>query len=500
LLFFLFFFTIVYPSIGDFDYSHMASAIVSEDMGHVNLSNYTTPGSCIYTVMVSETSAITYDSIPTLPIQSIPLIFLFVVMLRRLMIKRWAWLSLSAVYFTFSTNPDRFTLEIHSLGAVLFLLLVVLTLLRIRARSSGEISANSIVIVLVLISLNFMDYQLTFVALAFLLGLELLRYLQRRVSPTPSTQSAPKFALLVLLGAIFVLDWNQFFYHTFIPTIQLSSEYSSSSGLQKIFNAFSHSASDPLSDYYRRNPSLLLFSLVIWQAIIFTALLYFLIRTSRKPRVRQQLSAPERTVLALGFSGILLLLVYELIGSAAYEFMTIAGVAGIGVLHQSGGIRLQKILGASIVILVVLNLTINAMVVSTGYYQGQKDFSHFESLDATAEWCVEQKNGVVVVSDVMTNSFLLKTIAAEKATGFQVPGTLSRDQIMMILGLDDNTSMLLENSDYHFLINYKEQHYTILGWDTFNSWSPERGRIANDYHFDVIYTTYNEDMLIVEPL
>ena len=276
----------------------------------------------------------------------------------------------------------------------------------------------SVLMIIMFISLNYISYKLTAFSIFFIGFLYIIEIYERKIVICSGDQSDAikyRFKTLTLIFLTFVLSFNQFFYKSFIPTLQKFD--APLLGIERLFSRFlSNQTYDPLSVYFFRGETGHVSLYITWMAIIGVLLIVFTVVIFKKIILREQLSIIEKTNLSFGVSAGLIFIIYTRMGLAQMSYIILTCLFGSGVLLTVNSKRLRKYAKSSVYLLLILTISMFTLVTD---YGGQKDTGHFRYLMSPAKWHMRHaeytQNGYPnTYTDVLTSGYFLKTALSEK--------------------------------------------------------------------------------------
>jgi hypothetical protein len=496
-----FFMIFIYPSVNEFDYWHMATAIQAERSGHLQLYHQT-PAFYIGTIALSEVTGISYDAIPTLPLQALPLVVCLYALMRRISQGRLLYLSVGVVYLFLLVSPAiRFDWFVHNLAFIMLLALGVAVAVSMKSTSLRRRPSMSLVMIILLVGVSLMSYKITFLSVLFIVFLDVSGWLSisrrvLRVSPSES-----RFLVLTIFTVVFVFWVSRFFYDQFLPALRLSveGEYMYSSGFEKIFAGFFSKPSDPLSAYYVRSSAPVLFVNLLWNVIAVVGFIGAMVVCLRRVLKGRNIVIGQRIFFALAIAGSLDFLVYGMLGHQGLEFVVLSGLLGYCVMFGLPSARANRIAMAGVFSLLILNTCLIGGLLSGGIVVGSRDSGHFEYMNAVSNWYVdygEVDESSRYISDVLTGGFLRKSSIAENPNTSTNLALFTRSQLVFLLGENSSLVERLPGIQERFIINYRAQYYLANGWEPYRSWSLYRSSIETNPGLSTIFSSGNFDICI----
>ena len=494
LTFFTFFFGVIYPSISSFDYWNMAMAVQVQKTGRVSLDG-NVPGFYISTVVMSQVSSLSYRSIPTLPIQSIPLILFLAVILRRLSRGSLVYLPIVLAYVTFPVAPSQFTWGSHNVAFILFLAIVFAGFKRLRIEDRRTIIANSVAIIVMIASLNFLSYKLTFLSIMLLIMLELVRLMGATRKRTAPFMSGSSFGFLAAFGIVFTFLMNSYFYRTFIPSLRLASEgqFSYSTGLQKILARLSPTKADPLASYYLTSPSPIFVEHLLHYLLVFAALFVIVYPTvGRLLKNRDDLTNEQRLIFALFLTGLSYFVLYQLLGHPGLDYLTLTGIACLALRHRRTSKRTKQFSVIVIGAIIALNCYEVSYLTGNPSTIGPRDAMEFSYIYPSAMWYIENSNldsTVTYETDVFTFGYFMIAGAEHNFSVFWNLDLLTREQLKSLLEPNRNDVQDSGDNNSEFIINYRLDYIELAGWEAYVPFSEFRDKMNSTPMLTRVYSS-----------
>lgn len=513
LIFLSYFLLVYYPLIGDgFDYWHMAVVQYTEKSGFIDPA-HSNIGYYILTVIISELSNLSYDIIPTLPLQAIPIILLMIMLLKNISCENLSCenstssLIITAVLLVFITkfgNIDYFAWWAHGVGFILALL--ILSIVTLRFRSDKNQSAMSFILIIVIISINYISYKMTFFAISLISSLQILEWLCHFQTKCKITKKS-EFIGLILIGITSVLTFNKVFYDQFIPYARISSEVTSS-GIYKALLFFQRKPSMQLDQFYFRSPTNIGYANTVWALLILLGIVLSIVILLKKFIRKENFDIGEKVYLTLIMSSLIILIIYTHLGILDISYLMFSGLVGYVVLCKKDSKNNKIFLISVILFLLLLNTYTTIERVNSDYYGGMRDWNRGEYINAPSKWYIKymidensKMSLIPAKSDVFTSGYFAKEIAKENITSYTsgifynpiVPYIFSRDNMLFFFRLNDTFSKV-EHKNV-FIINYRLNYFAAENWETFSSWLSHRQFIEGNPHLNVIYSS--GDIVIV---
>lgn len=480
-----------YPTVDDFIFSNISNAVKAGRDGYFDAGSDPFPGFTASIIILYEICKIPYEVLMTLPLLLISFVLLFLAILKR-SIGGFVYPLIAVVCLLhFCMRPVLFC---HTQGLLLLLVIVLLTFLRME--HPNQQFRTSILIIILLLSLNFVSYKLIAFSMFFICSLYIFEIFEKKFV-IHSDVISYRFGVIALVGLTFVLTFNQFFYKSFIPAIRKFE--SPLLGVEKLISLFfTKQRYDPLSEYYFRGevghaPLYIAWMIIIGILLIMCATVIF-----KKIISREYLSIKEKIILSFGVSAGFILIIYTRLGLAEMGYIILTGLFGCGVLLTINSKHCRLFTKSSAFLLFLLSISMLILASQNGDHGGQKDMGHFRYLISPAKWYlrhVEYTGNVYpdTSTDVLTSGYLWKTALSENKSKAYRPAVFSSKELLFILEPDGHplqTDGRVQRYVQHiYIINYKEKHFSIMGWDIINSWSKYKYRIISNPYLNIIYSS-----------
>jgi len=490
LLFFFSYFLIThYPKVGDaFDFYHMATAMNIEKIGHVDLT-HVDGGFYILTIIISKIAGISYDIIPTLPLQSVPLILLSVALLKSKPYKSplFPLLIMSLIIIYITRFPGSYMWWCHGVGFILSLLVILISFFRLRFEHLNKVE-TSLILMIIIISVNNISYKLTFFTLIFLTSLQIVMYLKNSRFQ-PKIAEGPGFTQIILIGVTYTLGFNKFFYNSFIPRARIASE-SATSGIQQLFLRLQNNPFDPLSEYYARTPIGVRYANTLWIVLILTSLALLIVILLQKFIKKKNFHMWENVVVASIVSGLSVFSTYVYLGcgSGSIEFIVFPTLLGFAVLFEENSKNYKKFVIITVLLLLAINLYVAIEDTYNFRNSGMQDLNYYRYMDSPANWYIKHviNKEMPASSDVLTSAYFAKELIKQGIPISYGPHIFSREDMLFLLRASTRVAQI--NKGDIFIINYRVPHFTGANWATFSSWSNHRQLIDEHPRLNTIYS------------
>lgn len=484
------FFILNYPSVDDFIYGNMKNSFNIEQ--NAVITNYNIPGFDVLNTTISMLCNIPYTILPTIPFQILPLIFLLLSTFL-LLSKTENKLNETLVYFIvgvylLSAYSIAYIWNPHICAMLILLALILITIFRLKNERDYHLQ-TSIIFIIGIISLNFLSYKLTFIALMFFIFLQIFNAIESKFSKNSPKNTNLKF--IILMGTVFTLFFNKFIYNSFIPSVVDKSEFSSPLFFDKLFKSFLRNPNDPLSTYYFSSPHILSYLTVIFLICVLIIFLICFIIVISKFIQKKKFSISEKIFSSMSLSTLVLFVIYAKLGLPDFGLLILTTFFGYITIFQLKKWNKLKIMVFLILILMLLvTLASDYQRINNNFYQNQRDYGSFQYLNYPSNWLnINLNPNSKIESDVLTIGYfsLIESISGEKTDYKRV---ISQGNILNIL---KNKKF---NNKYFFIINNKTGHFDSGGWYVFKSWSNYQNEIHNNNNLNIIYTSGDTEICL----
>ena len=478
------FFILNYPSVDDFIYGNMQHSLNIEKSGVI--TNYNVPGFDVLNTAISLLCNIPYTLLPTIPFQLLPIILLLLATLtllaKEIEINKNIIYIIAGVYLL-SGYAMAYIWSSHICAMLIILTLIFITTLRLKDETQYHFQ-TSIIFIIGIISLNFISYKLTFIALTFFVFIEIFNLIESK-----SFKNYPKNANLsyiVLIGFVFTLYFNKFIYNSFIPSVvnPSASEFSSPLLFDKLFKSFSRDINNPLSIYYSTTPHLISYMTIMFLVCVTIILLICSVILISKFIQKKKFSVPEKIFSSMILSTLILSIIYAKLGLPDFGLLVITTFFGYILILQLKKYNKLKIIALFILVLMLLaTLISDYQRIEDNFYENQRDSESFHYLDYPSNWLIFNMNSNSrIESDVLTVNYfsLIESASGKKISYKQI---ISQENILNIL---QNKKF---DNHYLFIFNNKINHFSSEGWHVFRSWSNYQNEIQDNDNLNMIYTS-----------
>lgn len=495
-----------YATVDDFIFKNLRWSAIVDRAGFLQIGRDPVPGFTSEFVVISQVLGLRYESVVGLPLLAPSFVFALTAIIRRLLpvsspfILTFSMVAAWMLYFGCNS-----TLFCHTIGLTLFFTMLLLVMLRFesnhrhvsRRPCRGTIAISAIV---VLISTNLISYKLMFLIVFTLIGIELSRPAISR-NPSNSNTSTSDLSVLIAIGIVLALAFNWFFYDSFVPALRDSIE-NPFFGASRYLSSLRPEEPTALSKYYFVGNLSRLPLYVAWAALVSVGASLGAIVPLSKAVFGKPLSSSERVVFSLVLSSVVILVIYSSLGVLSLNYLFSAGLLAYAILPTSESAsrrfgRRKKLLSVAvrfaIAFALVTTITMNVFAVADESYGGQTDRNSFCYLMEPSSWILTHLNKESTVStDVLTGGYMLMEMdLSEGGESLRIHAFSEGDLLFLLEGV--NQEMLTTHNEHSlgtvYVINYKQDHFSILGWQMFKAWSENALRIQENQHLDVVYSS-----------
>jgi hypothetical protein len=480
LLLISFYYLYIYPSISDFCFWHMTSMLQAKDIGRFNLGSGM-GGNDFLVAFITYICNIPYDTFILQPILLVILAITFITIFKKTCTSNFICLSLVGIYFTQSNYPSVFTWGCHEVGIVLLFIIGLISIMRME-KPQHHIQ-SSILLIILIISMNFISYKMTFITLCYLTCLGLLNLKNKKKNEN--------FTILILIGLVIVLSFNKFFYNSFLPIIKNLTSYSPTSGIEKLFPKTQKTL---LSSFYFENIKVIEYAHVLWLLLIAMALIICSVIVFKKIK-NNKISLEDNFFVSCLISSILITITYLMLGLPTFTYIILVGLIGFCFIFKESNIFYKQFVIISILTMMIINIFCCVLSIENNSYIGHRD--SFNYISTVSDWYINYNNDqinnkVAITSDVLTSGYFMKEFYINKISKFYTAKIFSWDQMLFLLGKDKSLPCEFNNK---FIINYRLQHFSILGWAKFKSWSHFEKVIKRNVGLNFVYTSGSIDIV-----
>lgn len=468
----------IYPAVLDFYYINLAPYTEIIENHRVNIFGTGIGGTQIQTLILIETTGLSYFTLKSAPFLLLPLFFMLVSIFRSLIEDPYSVFLTISILLPFA-SPGLFVLGCHELGFVLYLTFILTIILNYK--KSLDWCSTSIIGITVIVCINFISYKNDALIILFLLFfcvlLMLMRIKERRNLPL-------KHAYMPLIGLIMAFGLNTYFYSTFTPYLE-QSEFENM-GIFKIVSI--GSSANLLGDYLHKTPDCLLYIGILRNILIITVLGAILVIIIWRTMRRIDPTYLDLIFLSALFAGASILTIYTILGTSTIFYVVFSGYLGICLLNKylKASFNWSK---AIIYILLLLGLIYMIAIVGSGYYMGHKGPDEFQYLAFPTLWLgnhIEEDSNQHIKSDVLTIGYI-SYHSPKQDILVNYPKTY--------FTVDEATQLIQQNSqkksthNTYFVLNNKLHYFAIERWYHIKSLSNYRFDIQKSHNFDILYST-----------
>lgn len=478
---------LLYGSVDDFIYRNIVPIKEYAILGHIiEMENVFIPGFYVYGIVISLICAIPFNVLPFIVLFLPPFIMLFLSIIKNMGDNHILNACIILILVNFRSVIAPFTFNVHSIGFIIFLS-VVLSIIKLHKSTYHRTkSALYLILLLDLVSLNYLSYKATFWALFFLLSFLIITYFKTYFSVATGYDLELRTFLrnITLSGIVIVLFFNSFFYKSAIPSAMLFNEYVM--GIDKIFSRFLINQLDPLSyfDLYYAHPPILNYIVYIRLILIFLCIfMCILLLISYIIHHEYDLIFSNSYSLFLSFFivGSANLLAYNLLGLFDLGILTYSGFFAILYLHSIN--KARNFLYTSIILLLALD--ISYQVVVSEYDLSQRDANYFDFIRPSSVWCESYHitPNSDIRTDVLTEGYYNLECESQKIFSIK---TLRTDDVLFITQKSDE---YLPTLGTIYIINYRLTYFNIENFKTLKSFNIFNKEINSNKHLNILYNS-----------
>ena len=472
-------------TIDDFVYAQVADVISLLNMHYISLTT-TNIGFIIYSTILVIVTNISPFLLPLIPLQEIPILLLLIAIIRKISNYNLYTYLIVIVYVISGTSPNMTNWFCHYTGLILLLTIVYVYLLN-YTNSKMELS---LLLIIVLISLNFISYKMIAYALVFISSVIIIELLEHRLIGKTSKKRRISLLNIGLIGCVATLSFNYFFYNVFIPIAQDPTRLSTINGIEKfLFQYLNLSKLDPLAAYFYqvRFPAIFYLNSKIYYAIILILIGSFIKIVIDDIIKKKVVTQDLKMILAVLISIIIMSAAYAVLGYLDLFLLTICILFILGVL-----VRYRKymiIFIPSLLFLIIFNISTLSFLSWNHIYSGQKDNSDFKYLQSFSSWYDKSEINSYqqhIATDVLTREIVFAYLSEHNLISYTCSSVFTTEQLSILLGLKQEA---IPTEKEQYIINFKEDYFSIMGWNEFVSWSKIGTNIENRNSLDCIYSS-----------
>ncbi len=493
----LYFFLFLFPLAGSFQYWHVAAMSQVQTEGHFRAGDEN-GGFYAVSAMIASVTGISPEIVSVLPLQAIPFILFFVILIRNASV---AWKTpmalllsiLGLAYVMKFGSKSNFIWGTHDLGFILFLQVALLLLMNHRNKNVSDTVSRvspAAIIMVSIAALNFVSYKVTLLVIVFLITMTLIESLGYRLRS--SIISLKTLKNLALFSLVYVLSYNAFFYNIALPSIRFARDTFGQTGIDK----FTYTLG-PLSQYAFIPPGGLRYGDLLWAALsmiglaVFVSFLVF--------RLLRKASVPvgTRLMLGVGISGGPMLVFYTYLGILEPNYLIFAGFAALVPLFALGSKRIRRFVVVCAILFVALNISQNLVGLPSHYYDGLHDSEFSSNGKVSSRWYTDNVDlpNSTGTSDIFTIG-LIAYVAEQDSMGHPNMQAYSEEDILYLLNPVDHSNRSVASGPNYFMMNNKLDHFSMRGWISIRSWSNYREDLANNQNIQRIYSSGDVDIYL----
>jgi hypothetical protein len=430
-------------------------------------------GFYILGLILGQTTGITYDYLPNVPVILPSFIVITFYLSRKIFEDNLTSAIVALLFTTFTTNLSYLCFHPHGIGFTVFLFLITLFL---RLNPDNELYKKITLIVITLVSINLVSYKSIFWSSSFLFTSYIILFLisLKRI------QSLDLYKYLAFFTSSLVLGFNKFFFDWYIPL--LNRDLSPFNGLYNALNYFTHKRYDVLTENhlsfsYPFTIKILVFTRQVIIGYLIVAAIWEILRNRRKTSFEYK----HIVYLILTLVGVINIIFYTGIGLFDIKFLSYIGLIGLPVLRSLSSHRIRYIT----LFLVVSNLLFISESRANGIIN--LDESYFDYIEPSVKY-YEKFSGHKTsgMTDVLTKTYFIKSLI-ENQENRNHPTHFSDSSVLKILGYISFSNRETDDQTV-FIVNYKLDHYSITNWKIIKSFNFYRNRVENNCNLNKMYT------------
>ncbi len=487
LLLLLIYFGFIYPSYSDFDFWQI-SRLSSIERTHSINSTDSNPGYQAFMVVFKLILGVPFELIYQIPIVIIPT-FISVLFVLYKLSDNITWASSFSFVFVLSTaDVSSWVAGSHQIVLVLFYTLIGLLLIQgIGANRIDRFTLTFLLIVIVM-AVNFLSYKITFVVVVMLFSLVALQIISRRFHINATILHGPNIALIISIASVICL--NPFFYDVFIPELLSYHDFSTSSGISKLlvfFNSGSSGQSSGLSQVAPTHISTLSLLRTIAMA---TFLLIYATYVIHGFIVKRKLEIANQVIISILISGVGLFVVYSLFGLAETTVILFATLLLIYFVVNRVSNYHKPLKHMALAILLVANIIAFVASIGGGAPLNNTIDDSYDGMEYASNWSFRNilaAGETSIASDVFTTGFINYQFSTHLEEQTQYVSVLSAKEIRLITSTGAEATF---GSEY-YVLNAGLEHFSIMGWDKFQSWQQILGEHQLNEELNIIYSSKN---------
>lgn len=480
LIFYICYLLLVFPSILDFFYHNLSS--IDYIVANHNIINIGSniAGSQFFIFSIMELTGLDNLIVSAMPLLLIQYIIILSCIFRKILPDNYFILFVVSLLIPF-TGPGSFVMDLHSLGFLLFLTLIIIALMDGKNKY-----VISILLLLISVSVGFISYKFAAIVIFFLFFLLAFSIINYRLHNEKYTLGS---IYILTISLIITIGLNSFFYYAGIKFFR-TTEYSDLA-IFKIINFKDNTTmvTKSAADILFNPPFLVSYIGIVRNIIIITMMLLVFVIIIHKIYRSRSLLRYEWIYLMLIFSIGSIFLIYFILGILQLFYVFFVGCFGICILYTTHT-KYKKAIKILILTILVLGLFSMFLYSSSGYIMGHKSHDGFGYLMSTTSWFGDYHNDnddSIIKSDVFTAGFFVYNLEKmnERNEG-KIIYFDSSDEIVSII----NYKPQMEN-DYPdmIILNNNLKYVATNRWNYVKSLSNLKFEINQNYYFDSIYSS-----------
>ena len=471
-----FYYILIYPSYSDFDFWSITQITGIQNNGTINLSD-SNPGFEVLCFSVSSIMGINLQTLYLLPIQMFIFIIIFGLIVYEFIHNFIIAILIAIVSITSSLSVSAWAFSSHPIGFILLFIVLCLIILELKTKDMKSAAAYTALMITTIFVINFISYKAMFAIIALLLGLFIIKLLINNRyeldgsnKPFKSKLSLISTAALIIVGLAFIFIFNKFFYNVFLPELNDVSNFSNSSAIDKLFSALGLNGgqSSSATALYSNIPTIISYVSLIRFVILAFLVIIFLFYIIRIYIRKDIFSLNNQLLMATLFAGFAVLAVYVLFGILESTLISYVALILIGLLCVSN-LHKFKYIGTLLIILLILsNCIIAGTALNANYQENDGVDVAMTCYETSTNWIINHAilSDESISSDVFTAGYINYIYSEETHTVDYRTGVITADDIQHLIGYNE-TSTLSAN---YYVINNDLNHFSIMGWETYNSW------------------------------
>ena len=485
---FFYFLLIHYPSVGDaFDYWHMARAMNIQNTGYVS-GDQSNLGYYIIISFLSIISNISYEFIPMLPLLLIQFALILIIVIGITSESQsQPSFSVQVLILIYLTRFCSFTIWAHGLGFLLFISLFY-TLFLIYKKNSDPIGL-SIISIILLISLNYVSYKMTFLAIALIIFFQIYIILffgrMTQNSKTDISRRRQSLFSLSLIGIIHILTYNFIFFKFFLAKARINLELEST-GIDKLIFRIYGFIPEPISEYYFREDFNVICAYGILAGVLILCLSFVMINLTKRYIYKDLFRLSDIAFLSLITASAVLIIIYIFFGYFEIGLIFFCGVMAFPLFSEISRRNSASIV--TVIVIFILFFSHSYAIVESlndNLYIGQ-DVNQLQYLSVPAQWIISHAY-FDVKTDVFTGGFMTMELTKLHWKHMLSDNTLesfSHEDMVYLFNLSH-----VEQRNKLFIFNNKLKRFSALDWEVFAGWRKHNKILKSNSNLNYIYST-----------